>query len=295
VKPIHRSLAGGIAFLITVVGATVVRADTIFYRESGATDIKKVSGKIVRETKRSVEITTADGRKVSIARDDVFEIVRDTPAAGKRVGNDMLRDFPAAAAVARGETDHVGALPSVVIHYGLKGGLAVSNVRADPRELEDGGSLRGYAIGFWWGLPLSRRLTLQPEITFSLKGDSESADGYTASTRLGYVELPVLARISVFPDAAVQPSLFAGPAPAFNLSARSKLEGEGGEIDSDIKDQVAGFDLSLVAGGGLGFVVGGKTLGIDLRYSRGLLDVGHGLSGSAHNDAVAVLWSIGLR
>jgi hypothetical protein len=108
-----------------------------------------------------------------------------------------------------------------------------------------------------------------------MKGDPRARPA-TASTQLGYLEAPILARFSLLPNAPVQPSLFVGPSLAFNLSAHAKLEGEGGAADIDVKDQVAGFDFGLVAGGGLGFVVGGKSLGVDLRYSRGLGDVGDG-------------------
>jgi hypothetical protein len=161
--------------------------------------------------------------------------------------------------------------------------------------LEEGGSLLGYAIGLWWGVPLSRRLTFQTEALFSMKGDSESAAGYTASTHLGYFDLPLLAKVGFLPDAPVQPSLFAGPSLAFNLSAHSGLEGEGSEVDVDVKDQVGTFDLGLMIGGGLDFEKGGRTFGVDLRYSRGLLDVADGVNGSAHNEVFTVMGSIGLK
>jgi len=291
-----------VALLIVVVGPKALYADTIYYQEPGVTDIKSVSGTIVRETDNLVEIRTADGRSVSIARDDVFEIIHDAPAARKvtvqkgAVPDDILKDFPAAAAAARGEDyDDPGSQSAVRYHYGILGGLASSNVRADPQALEEGGSLLGYALGLWWGVPLGNRLMIQPEALFSMKGDSESASGYTASTSLGYIEVPVLARFCILPNASVQPALFAGPSMAFNLSAHAKLEGEGRNVDVNVKDEVASFEFGLVAGGGLGFVVGGKTLGVDVRYSRGLSDVGDGVSGSAHNEAVAVMLSFGLQ
>jgi hypothetical protein len=136
---------------------------------------------------------------------------------------------------------------------------------------------------------------IQTEALFSMKGDSESAAGYTASTHLGYFDLPVLAKFGFLHDAPVQPSLFAGPSLAFNLSAHSGLEGEDLEVDVDVKDQVGAFDLGLVIGGGLDIERGGRTFGVDLRYSRGLLDVGDGVSGSARNEVFAVMGSIGLQ
>jgi hypothetical protein len=255
------------------------------------------SGTIVRETDDLIEIATAGGHTLSIAREDIFEIIREAPSAKRgRKPAGAVDDFPGASALASRSTFDDAPPPSAVrYHYGLKGGLSISNVRADPQELEESGSLRGYAFGFWWGVPLARRLMIQAEALFSMKGDAESEAGYTYSTRLGYFDLPVLAKFSLFPDAPVQPSFFAGPSLGFNVSAHSKLEGEGGEADADVKDRVGAFDLGLAIGGGLDFGRGGRTFGVDLRYCRGLSDVGDGVNGSARNEVFTVMGSVGLR
>ena len=293
----HPSPAVFVALLVASTSPAVLRADTIYYRQAGVAAIQSASGTIVRETDNHLEIATADGRTVSIARGDVFEIIRETPSAQgglKQAGE--IKDFPAASALSRRSTfDDTPSRPAVAYHYGFKGGMGISNVRADPQELEEGGSLRGYALGIWWGVPLSRRLTIQAEALFSMKGDSESAAGFTTSTHLGYFDLPVLAKFGFLPDAPVQPSLFVGPSLAFNVSASSSLEGEDSEVEVDVKDQVGGFDFGLVIGGGLDFVRGGRTFGVDMRYSRGLRDVEDGENGSAHNEAITVMGSIGLR
>lgn len=306
VKLRHLSPALFVALLVVSIRPTVVRADTIYYRQVDVAAIQSVSGKIVREANGLLEIATADGRTVSIPRRDVFQIVPETRSAegGPEPAEqaDALEEypgveqFPAASALARGATfDEVHSRSSFAYHYGFKGGMNISNVRADPQELEEGGSLRGYAFGFWLGLPLSYYLTIQPEVIFSMKGDSETAAGYTASTHLSYFDLPVLAKVGFLHDARIQPSLFVGPSLGLNLAAHSSLEGEDGEIDMDVKDQVGTVDLGLVIGGGLDFGKGGRTFGVDVRYSRGLSDVESGSNGSAHNEAITVMGSIGLR
>jgi Outer membrane protein beta-barrel domain len=286
-----------VALLVASTTPAVLRADTIYYRQAGVAAIQSVSGTIVGETDNLLEIATGDGRTVSIARSNVFEIIREAPSAqGGPEQAGEIKDFPAASALASRSTfDDTSSRPAVAYHYGFKGGMNISNVRADPQELEESGSLRGYVLGIWWGLPLSHRLMIQAEALFSMKGDSESAAGFTTSTHLGYFELPVLAKFGFLPDAPVQPSFFAGPSLAFNVSASSSLEGEDSEVDVDVKDQVGGFDLGLVIGGGLDFVRGGRTFGVDMRYTRGLRDVEDGENGSAHNEAITVMGSIGLQ
>jgi hypothetical protein len=286
-----------VALVIAFIDPAALHADTIYYRQAGVDGIQTATGTIVRETDGVVEIATADGRTVSIDRDDVFEIVRDSSSAdGRSEPAGGLEDFPAASAVARGESyDGTGSGSGTVYHWGFKGGMNISNMRADPQELEEGGSLRSYVLGAWCGVPLSRHLMIQTEALFSMKGDAETAAGYTASTRLGYFELPVLARVGFLHGAPVQPSLFGGPSLAINFSARAKLEGEGSDVEVDVKDQVAAFDLGLVVGGGLDFAVGATSLGFDVRYSRGMLDVGDGANGSARNEVVTVMGSVALR
>jgi Outer membrane protein beta-barrel domain len=297
VKLRHLSPAVFVMLIVAFTSPAVLRADTIYYKQPDVPSIQSASGTIVRETDDLLEIVTATGQTISIARDNVFEIIRETPsAAGGLEQDDVFEDFPAASAVARRSAfDDTPSRSAVNYHCGFKGGMNISNVRADPQELEEGGSLHGYAFGFWVGVPLSHQLMIQTEALFSMKGDSETAAGYTTSTHLGYFELPVLAKFGFLHDAPVRPSLFIGPSLAVNHSAHSKLEGEGSEVDIDVKDQVRTFDLGLVIGGGLDFERGGRAFGVDLRYSRGLRDVGDGVNGSAHNGVFTVMGSIGLH
>jgi hypothetical protein len=83
---------------------------------------------------------------------------------------------------------------------------------------------------------------------------------------------------------------------AINVSANSKLEGQGSDIDVDVSDDVRTFDLGLVVGGGVDFEVRERTFGVDLRYTKGLSNVaGEGANGTARNDVLAVMGSIGFQ
>ena len=307
----HLSPAVFVALLVAFICPTVLHADTVYYRQAGVAAIQSVSGTIVREANGLLDIQTADGKTVSIPRGDVFQIVRGETSPAKAVqpaeqGREQATSVPpgyerftaASALASRSSLDEPPARSSFSYHYGLKGGMNISNLRADPQELEESGSLRGYAFGIWWGVPisaLSPRLMVQTEALFSMKGDSESTSGYTASTHLSYFEIPILAKFDLFPDAPVLPSVFVGPSLGFNLSGKSSLEGEDGEVEVDVKDQVGTFDLGLVFGGGLDFRAGGRTFGVDVRYNKGMSDIGDGANGSARNEAITVMGSVGLR
>jgi len=268
-----------LAISFALAGSAVVQADTVFYASSDGTGITSVSGTIVSESPSAVEITTFDGRTVSIPGNDVYQVIYDKKTS-------------------EGESpfDRKTSRPSRNDHYGIKGGMNISNMNADPQELEDGDSLKSYALGAWYGLPLTRRISFQTEALYSVKGDAESSDGYTASTKVSYLDVPVLAKVGFMHGGTFQPSLFLGPSMALNLSAKSRFEGGGSDIEVDVKDQMRKFDLGLVVGGGVDFPVSGRNFGVELRYSKGLSNAaGEDANGDAHNDVLAVMGTIGLK
>ncbi len=162
--------------------------------------------------------------------------------------------------------------------------MNIANMAVDPQEFQEDGSLKSFAFGGWWGMPLNRRFTLQTEAIYSVKGDTETAGGYTTSTHMSYIDVPVLAKLGFKHGSPAQPSLFLGPSVSLNVAANSKLEGEGADIDVDVKSQVRTVDFGLVVGGGVDFAFGQRSCGLELRYSRGLSNAaGDEANGSAHN------------
>jgi hypothetical protein len=285
-------------FLVALLAlaSTAAWADTVYFSNPNGDGIESVSGTIVKETDNVVEVTTKDGRTVSVPRGSVYQIIRDAPSeAGKPTQTDpfeLTREWPSSTGRSK-----LGDSPSSKrrYHYGLVGGMNFSNMSVDPQEFEDEGSLKSFAVGGWWGLPLTRRLALRTEALYSVKGDAESGDGYTAKTRMSYIDVPVLARVGFMHDAAARPSLFVGPSLAVNLSAKSTFEGGGSDADVDVKDKVRPLDVGIVVGGGVDIPLGGHTYGLELRYTKGLSNAaGEEAHGSAHNDVLAVMGSIGL-
>lgn len=268
-----------IAAVIAMAAPAIVQAETVFY--SDGSGIASVTGTIVKQNSDVVEVLTSDGKTVSIAGNDVYQIIRENKffeeGADLEPGNSHSRST---------RNDH----------FGLKGGMNISNMSADPQELEDGDSLKSFAFGAWYGLPLNRRFTFQPEAFYSVKGDAETVDGFTSSTKVSYLDVPVLAKMGFMHGGSVQPSLFVGPSVALNLSAKSKFEGEGSDIEVDVKDQMNTFDVGLVVGGGVDIPVGRRNFGLELRYSKGLTNAaGDDANGDATNDVIAVLGSFGLQ
>jgi hypothetical protein len=182
------------------------------------------------------------------------------------------------------------------IHAGVKGGYNISNMSVDPGdELAD--SRGGLALGGYVGIPVSPMFSVQPEAYFSMKGDSESSGGATGTMKLDYIEVPVLAKASFLPHAKAKPSLFAGPSLAYNLNAKSAIEGTGLlDGETDIKDQTNAVDFGLVFGGGVDYSLqnGAKSIGIDLRYTMGLTNTIDSDTGAeAKNHVFSIMGTLG--
>lgn len=276
------------AALAFFAASTVVRADTVYYGGAGVSGIASVTGTIVSETELELSVKTEDGKTISILQSDVYQVIRGTGSSeghsleSMSLGNDVARPMRAPRAPRP-------------YRYGLKGGMNLSNMNADPQELEEDDSLKSFALGGWWSLPLNRRLSVQAEALYSIKGDSEEVGGVTSSTRMTYIDVPVLARIGFRRGSPAQPTFLVGPSIALNISSTSKLESPSGDLEVDVKDLTRPIDLGVIVGGGVDFLFKERSYGVELRYSKGLSNaVTEDANGSAKNDVLALIGSVSL-
>jgi hypothetical protein len=184
------------------------------------------------------------------------------------------------------------------LYGGVKGGVNIANQSVDPDDGELADSRTGMSIGGYVGIPVTPVFAVQPEALFTMKGDKEEADGASGSTKLNYIEVPVLARASFMQDASAHPSIFAGPSVGFNISAKAEAEDETGSMEADIKDQVNPIDFGVVVGGGLDipFSEGKNSVGLDVRYTMGLNNINDsdGSTSDIKNGVFQIMGSVGL-
>ncbi|HEX7119929.1 MAG TPA: porin family protein [Longimicrobiales bacterium] len=159
------------------------------------------------------------------------------------------------------------------IQAGMVFGPAFSNMTFD----DPTGTLDP-RIGATWGLYFvigaDGRFAIQPELVMTQKGlvfpaiDTEGNE-FEATYSVGYLEVPILARVSY--DAwAVRPFLLAGPVGAYRVTANYIADGY---QDIDAKLATEKFDLGIAVGGGVELDVTGGTIQASLRYNQGLFDV----------------------
>jgi len=168
------------------------------------------------------------------------------------------------------------ALSDSPFSLGPKVGLNYSNLTGDVSD--EAGYKLGFAGGAFFAYTFSDWFTLQPEVLYSQKGakatEERLGEERTETISLDYVEIPVLAVLTIPTQSRLTPKVFVGPAFGFLLSAEDKREVDGEERGSeDIKDALKDYDIGVVLGAGLDVKVGPGAITADVRYNFGVTNI----------------------
>jgi hypothetical protein len=150
----------------------------------------------------------------------------------------------------------LGFATSVHAQFGIRAGLNSANF-----SNADFSSITGFHIGGYYLVKTATDLvSVEPGIQYSGKGYSAMAKGGSNVTeKLGYVDIPVLVRLSLLPSLNV----FAGPQASVLVSRNYTL----GNITSTSLEPVRGYELGAVVGLGLKVAAG---LNLQASYDLGL-------------------------
>jgi opacity protein-like surface antigen len=161
--------------------------------------------------------------------------------------------------------------------------------------------LAGFHVGGFVNFDFGPILGLQPEVVFSMQGEKESEGDFSATTRLNYINVPVLLDIKPFAGF----SILVGPQIGINLY-KSMSNGDESISGSDLADQLEAvgtkintIDFAAVLGVQYTFI-GHLTVGA--RYNFGFTpaigftdeakDAGMSMSGGANRVIqVSVGWT----
>lgn len=136
------------------------------------------------------------------------------------------------------------------ISFGVKGGLNVNSmlVKASDPNIKDWSEIGyGFHLGVYSKIPLSKKISIVPEIQYSRRGD--------VGIKMGYLEIPLMVSYSVAKFLEVQ----------IGINGALKIPSQDGVIDS-----YNSFDFGLT--GGLNFPISNK-LTLTGRYYYGLPSV----------------------
>lgn len=114
-------------------------------------------------------------------------------------------------------------------------------------------------------------------LIYSMQGNKAKAEGVTQTTKLDYINIPILANVYVTKGLAVK----LGVQPAFNVSDKVKLSG--GKASVEAEDVGAeSFDFSIPVGLSYEF----NNIVLDARYNFGVTNIAEG--GDAKNSVFQI-------
>jgi len=178
---------------------------------------------------------------------------------------------------------------SQAMDLGIRGGFPFASLYGD--GVADCGWRRAMCVGVSTEYSILGLVAIQPELLYVQKGAQCDVDpftgtdvGETYTVKLDYVELPVLAAMSVPLPSLVKPRVFAGPYVAYNLKAEGSFE-TGSSSDLDF---IKPFDYGAVVGVGtdLDFILAKVML--DGRYTFSLASI-HEDGGDVKNRTITVM------
>jgi len=166
------------------------------------------------------------------------------------------------------------------IKFGVKAGGNIATLTGDVEDLK---SKFSFHIGGVAEIPITDKLSFQPELLYSSQGAEydEGLDfgGISANSKinLDYINVPLMAKYYVIENLGVE----FGPLVGFLISAEEDYDGE----TVDVKDDLKSIDFGLAAGANYELDFG---LNFGLRYNLGLADISDGSDDKLHNGVLQV-------
>ncbi len=164
--------------------------------------------------------------------------------------------------------------------FGIKAGLNLSNWAGDTDGL-DIQSKAGLNIGGFVAIKLSDKITLQPELLYSMEGtkvnnfqfDYQGSIYYVdASFNLSYINVPLMMKF--YPTEKF--NLEAGPQVGFLVSAKTVAKVNGNKGDDNVKDSFESVNFGLNFGAAYDFT---KNISAGVRYNFGLSNLAKTVAG----------------
>lgn len=164
-------------------------------------------------------------------------------------------------------------------YFGVKAGLNMATFSGD--DVDDASYALGVGGGVVMGYNLSEMFTLMPEALFMWKGAKYTDDESDAELtfKLYYVDINVLAKVTVPTEGAIDPYFVAGPYVGIKASHGWSSDPEADEEDSEemdamLDEYLKGVDYGLLFGAGVDYVLeSGHMISIEGRYGLGLASI----------------------
>ncbi|WP_417890205.1 porin family protein [Xanthomarina gelatinilytica] len=185
---------------------------------------------------------------------------------------------------------------SKAIQLGVKGGVNSTKITGD--DIDDVKSRTSFNVGLLAEIPITQRLSLQPEVMYSGQGfDVKEIDqdnifdtNENIEYQLDYIQVPVLLKAYLVKGLSIE----AGPQFGFKIHEELDFQpnNDGGDIEINEDDSyVKDFDTGLVLGTAYKFDNGFFVNG---RYNMGLTNIFEDNTIFENVDAKNAVWQFGI-
>ncbi|REL38835.1 PorT family protein [Rhodohalobacter sp. SW132] len=156
------------------------------------------------------------------------------------------------------------------IDFGVKGGLNFATLSSDDDVDSRSGFHAGLVLDF--SLPMLP-LGVESGLYYTQKGAEFTEEGITITGKLDYIEIPVLAKISVGPPGPFSPHIVAGPYAAYNINSELEASSGSASFSEDFSNETTDLDFGGIVGVGADFNFGITKLNVSARYSFGFSNI----------------------
>ena len=147
------------------------------------------------------------------------------------------------------------------VSYGVKGGLNIPKITGSDRQDTEGKV--GFYGGLFVGFPVADKLTVQPELVYSVQGVKLKYQDLESDLNTSFVNIPVLAKYTTVSGFYGE----TGPQLGILGVAHAKHNGK----VANVRNQYKFTDFSWVFG--FGYQKKSSNIGVDLRYNLGLNEI----------------------
>jgi len=243
--------------LLTTVFVLTV---TILFAQNNFQDVVYLkNGSIIRGIiveqipNESLKIETADGSLFVFRISDVERMTRERVEVSQQTATAPHSIQQEQTPVRRRE-------------FGVKGGLNVaSQMVSEGRSSSQTDARLGIHIGFFVELPISTRVSFQPELLYSMQGGKYGVGRHTYTDRIDYINLPLMFKFYIW-----QQRLSIDVGPQFGYMISAKVSRDGNSVSFYDFEGLNKFDISLALG--LSFRLTDK-INLGLRGTAGLTSI----------------------
>lgn len=152
---------------------------------------------------------------------------------------------------------------------------------------------RGVVAGGFLLIDVAGPLALQPELLYVQKGQRAEGDTFqgtvTITSKVDYIELPMLVKLQVPVAGPITPTVFGGPSVGVNVNASEEVSRDGRSATQDFDDEIESTELGVHLGAGLDISTGTGILTVDVRYQLGVNNIVSEGPGELKNRGIGIV------